>query len=258
MNFPFSKIENLLNYKFNNNHLLLQAFTRRSFSHENPEYPHNEILEFIGDAIIQSSLTAIITDKFQISTGTYKYSEGTFSKMRSHFTLGSSQADVIDRLGLSKFILCSNGDKLNHVPDVPSVQEDLFEAIIGAIALDSNYNLECINKILTSLFDLNAFFSELSDQPTISDTNEHTSRALQIINLYGPITNDTRAVNILHELHQKGIVKYLSYDLMDLNTSWECICSVDEIIVGPVYSSRRNLAKNTAAYLALTKLTEGV
>ena len=49
----FSPLEKKLNLEFKNKDLLIQAFVHRSYLNENPDFylPHNERLEFLGDAI---------------------------------------------------------------------------------------------------------------------------------------------------------------------------------------------------------------
>ena len=53
-------------------------------------------------------------------------------------------ASRIDDLGLSDYLLMGRGDVLQNIGEENSVKEDLFEAILGAIAIDSNWNTEAL------------------------------------------------------------------------------------------------------------------
>ena len=57
------EVEYLLEYSFENENLLLQAFTRRSYSQENGG-ENNEVLEFIGDRVLDYFVIKIIADEF--------------------------------------------------------------------------------------------------------------------------------------------------------------------------------------------------
>ena len=62
----YSKIEEKIGIKFNNQNLLIQAFTHRSFLNENRDegLEHNERLEFLGDAVMELVITDYLFNKF--------------------------------------------------------------------------------------------------------------------------------------------------------------------------------------------------
>ena len=47
-------------------------------------------------------------------------------------------AQRIDKLDLAQFLILGKGDQKKHVQEEASVKEDLFEAILGTVALDCN------------------------------------------------------------------------------------------------------------------------
>ncbi len=149
------EIEDLIGYHFTNSELLVQAFTRRSYSEEHGGL-NNEELEFIGDSILNMMTVKAFYDNY----GRYSWNdedydsmedgaqgfyfdgqdEGSLSKKKAKIVSKKSLAEAIDRLGIAKYLRMGEGDIKNHMEDEPSVKEDLFEAIIGAIAVDSEWN----------------------------------------------------------------------------------------------------------------------
>ena len=61
--FNYKKIESIIGYEFNNKKLLKQAFFRSSFAHENNE-ESNEVLEFIGDKVLDLAVIRILLEKY--------------------------------------------------------------------------------------------------------------------------------------------------------------------------------------------------
>ncbi|MBI4119707.1 MAG: ribonuclease III, partial [Parcubacteria group bacterium] len=59
MTSDLSKLESIISYQFKNRNLLREALTHRSYLNENPNWdvPHNERLEFLGDAVAELSVS---------------------------------------------------------------------------------------------------------------------------------------------------------------------------------------------------------
>ena len=57
-------IQSQIGYEFNNLNLLQQAFTRRSYSEENGG-ENNEVLEFIGDKVLDLIVTKYLTTQYK-------------------------------------------------------------------------------------------------------------------------------------------------------------------------------------------------
>ena len=144
-----STIQKIIGYEFNNSDLLQQAFIRRSYSKENGG-ENNEVLEFIGDKVLDFVVTKILSEEFgSITSGDYKefaseYQENKLTEIKKRLVEKNTLADCIDDLGLADYLIMGQGDRKNNVQDSPSVMEDLFEAILGAEAIDSNYDISRI------------------------------------------------------------------------------------------------------------------
>lgn len=155
------KIENLIGYEFDNLALLQQAFVRKSYSEENGG-ENNEVLEFIGDKALDLTVVKILMEKFgyyvenenEFSTD---YSEGGFTNLKKRLVEKKMLAHRIDILGLNQYLIMGKGDINKNAQDEPSVKEDLFEAIIGAVALDCDWNLETIESVLDLMLDPNYY-----------------------------------------------------------------------------------------------------
>lgn len=126
------EIEMRLDYTFQDKKLLALACTHRSFVNENKQInEHNERLEFLGDSI----LNLLISDYlYRYLPGT---PEGDLSYLRSRLVEASSCVIYVQKLELSRFILMGKGERMNDGRGRDSILSDLFEALIGAIYLDS-------------------------------------------------------------------------------------------------------------------------
>ena len=165
------KIESSIGYTFHNKALLNQAFTRKSYTEENGG-ENNEVLEFIGDEVLDYTITLILLKSCGGVDEKGEYSsmknESSLTDTKKSMVQGKTLANCIDNLHLHKYLLLGKGDIKQKVYDKDSVKEDLFEAIIGAIAVDSNYNQELITnsvKLMYSfdeeLYDMDDFVSRL-------------------------------------------------------------------------------------------------
>lgn len=155
-------IEETIGYHFKNWHLLQQAFIRRTFSKENGG-ENNEVLEFIGDKVLDYIVVQILDDTFgSFTEGEWKEyhskkTEGQLTELKKKLVDGTMLAHRIDILGLSQYLLMGKGDIKDNAQDKPKVKEDLFEAIIGAIAMDSYYDQESLYKSVRVMLEPNRY-----------------------------------------------------------------------------------------------------
>lgn len=137
-----SELESRIGCKINNRQLFIQALIHRSYLEEskNPIIP-NERLEFLGDAV----LSLLVADYLYIHFP--ENDEGFLTKVRARIVNRKVLADAAEALKLEDYIivgknLFKNGSR--------SVLSDAFEAIVGAIYLDSGIEetIRFVNKIL--------------------------------------------------------------------------------------------------------------
>lgn len=126
------EIEKKIGYSFQNKQLLTLAFVHRSYINEHRQVTqHNERLEFLGDSVlgllIAEHLYRILPD----------LSEGELSTMRARLVEASSCMSYLVNLDLQRYLLLGKGERMNDGRGRESIMADLFEAIIGAIYIDS-------------------------------------------------------------------------------------------------------------------------
>ena len=157
------EIQEIIGYSFKKPRLLQQAFIRRSYTQEHPDFQNNEVLEFIGDKVLDAAVIrhlACICGKMN-EKGEYisSYNEGKLTDLKKRLVSKTMLAHRIDVLGLNKYLIMGKGDCENNVQEDTSVKEDLFEAILGAVALDCNW-MECIiDRVLDQMLPIGEYLA---------------------------------------------------------------------------------------------------
>lgn len=176
MEINYYEIEEEIRYSFNNRDLLQQAFVRRSYSEEKGGQ-NNEVLEFIGDKALDFAVVRLMIerfgkitfdkqwDEFKLTNPKYfqtKVGEGKFTDLKKMLVQKKTLAKCIEGLGFHKLLIMGKGDLFQDVEEQDSVKEDLFESIIGAIALDSNWDMDVITNVVKRMLDIDSFFNNES------------------------------------------------------------------------------------------------
>lgn len=156
-------IEKSIGYSFKDKSLITQAFTRTSFCNEagaRGEYQSNEVLEFIGDSVLS---TAIVTKLTSEMGKRYAHglktdlNEGDFSNIKSNLSNKKNLSLSMKSLGLQKFLIMGEGDSKMNIENEPSVMEDLFESIIGAVYIDCGMNIETVMTVVAKMLDISSY-----------------------------------------------------------------------------------------------------
>ena len=131
----FSTFSQKISVSFHNLNLLIEALTHRSYLNEHREYEgsHNERLEFLGDAVLELAATDFLFKKFPAKP------EGELTAYRAALVNTVSLAESAQLLGISDYLLLSKGEAKDTGRARDVILADAFEAIIGAIYLDSGY-----------------------------------------------------------------------------------------------------------------------
>ena len=132
----FSILEKKLGLNFKNKDLLTQAFTHRSYLNENPDFKleHNERLEFLGDAVIELIVTEHLYKEYP------EKAEGELTNWRAALVNAKMMMSVADELGFNDFLLLSRGETKEVGKARAYILANTFEALLGAMYLDSGYN----------------------------------------------------------------------------------------------------------------------
>lgn len=109
--------------------LLSRALTHRSYAYEHGGLPHNERLEFLGDAV----LGLVVTDTLFRSHP--DEAEGQLAKLRAAVVNMRALAEVARTLELGSYLLLGRGEESTGGRDKTSILADTTEAVIGAVYL---------------------------------------------------------------------------------------------------------------------------
>ena len=217
-------IEQKIGYIFKSKELLQTAFTHSSFAYSH-NLESNERLEFLGDSVLNYCTTRFLFDNF-------KFNEGISSKLRAQIVSAEFVSSFICNIGLEKFLLCDNFNPEKST----NVMGDLYEAIIGAMLLDSN--LETCNKFIYESLKLSPKLVE-----EIHAKNRDYKTELQ------EFLQQKGELNLKYELKQKiGPAHNPVFTIQILIDNMPCACA----------SGRsKKEAENLAAEEALKILKEG-
>lgn len=125
--FDETEIQKKLGYEFKDKSLLATAFAHSSFANSH-HILSNERLEFLGDSL----LNFVVTDFLYQN---YPDSEGVLSKIKANLVSADNLSTIVQEMGVIIFLKSENFNPTNSI----NVECDLFEAIVGAIYLDSNF-----------------------------------------------------------------------------------------------------------------------
>jgi ribonuclease-3 len=125
-------LENLLGYRFNNQALLSQALTHRSFvnEHEGEHLCNNESMEFLGDAVLGFIISARIFQHYP------ELNEGDLSKIKAYLVSAANLVLFAEGIHLGDFVRLSRGEEKTGGRTKRAIVVDAYEAIIGAMYLD--------------------------------------------------------------------------------------------------------------------------
>jgi ribonuclease-3 len=127
-----SHLEERLGFTFRNRATLQQAFTHRSYLHENPDFvlPSNERLEFLGDAVLGFVVAQHLYQRYP------ELPEGDLTELRSSVVKGDALARFGMAMELGQFVAMSHGEEANGGRHRPIILGRTLEALVGAIFLD--------------------------------------------------------------------------------------------------------------------------
>ena len=143
-------------YRPRNTDLFKVALTHKSFSNDKENLESNERLEFLGDSIIDAIVANLLFEKFPGED------EGYLTKLKSKIVSRKALSEIGNNLDIGKNIFYKKGRSIN----MATLEGNAFEALIGAIYLDSNYEnarQSLVNHVFRNYADLNKIISEEID-----------------------------------------------------------------------------------------------
>ena len=229
-------IQEGLEYKFNEQKLLRQAFTRKSYSEEGNGAHHNEVLEFYGDKalefIVMKKLSFYYSEKNRNGKYVSSKTEGELTEIKKRLICKKMLAHRIDKLGFAEYLLMGKGDIGQNAQNIDSVKEDLFEAIVGAVAIDSDWDVQTLEELIDVMLNVEHYLDD--------DFNE-----------------DENYVDIIQEWCQKKYKQLPEYNFFEYETGFVCelyLTSNSECFEG--WGSSKREARMSAAIEAYEYLKE--
>ena len=165
-----AELQQRLGYQFRDEKLLRLALTHPSVAHEqNSPLPHNQRLEFLGDAVLGLILTRELYEKFP------EADEGALTKTRAKLVNSSSLAEHGRVLELGRYLLLSRGEENTGGRERASTLADAFESLLGAVFLDGGF-AAAHGMVLR---EFRAKFGELGALPGIENPKGELQELLQ-------------------------------------------------------------------------------
>ena len=133
-------LQRRLQHVFVDPQLLLRSITHRSYCAD-----HNERLEFLGDAVLDLAVSALLYARLQESP------EGDLSRVRANLVKESTLHTLAVQMGLADLLRLGEGAAKTGAKKLPSILANALEAVIGAVYLDGGY--EAAQALVHRLFE---------------------------------------------------------------------------------------------------------
>ena len=222
MNRELASLEDQLGYHFKDTTLLRTALTHRSAASSN-----NERMEFLGDAVLGYLISSELFQRFPTAT------EGILSRLRASLVKGDTLADIATQLQFGDYLILGSGELKSGGFRRRSILSDAFEAVIGAIYLDSDIDTvrQCI---------LPFFKQRLDECDPAAVKKDAKTRLQEYLQSRGQALPEYSVINISGEAHKQ---------------TFEVECRLTELeVISSGQGSSRRKAEQQAAKKALELL----
>lgn len=199
-------LEQRIGYKFRNSLLLAEALTHPSLGHETQRHHFdNQRLEFLGDAVLQLIFTEHLFRLFP------HFSEGQLTKLRSRLVSREGLKVHAVSIGLGTYLMMGRGEEASGGRERASILADAFEALVGAMYLDSN--LEIVRRFI--LDEAHEDIQHLALQPLEVNPKGQLQEILQAISAKSPVYE---IVSQAGPEHQKIFIAKVIWDNAELGS----------------------------------------
>lgn len=236
-------------YGIKSSSVLNQIFRRSSFAAETGQNS-NEIFEFLGDQVLSYFVVKIVSEKCGslslTDDYTFRIRENKFTQIKQSFVNNESLAKIMDEWDIAKYLILSKSDIKNEIIKEPKVKADLLEAVIGAIAIESNWEPEILETAVSKTLKIDEKIKAMIE-------SDSKAKFFDIDN----------AITTLKEMAENGACTMPDYEFTgpeilgydnDGNPIWQCSCVIINEKIGLTKIVRANSkkdAKKAAAYLIL-------
>lgn len=130
-----AKLQNIIGAKFKDQDLLKEALTHRSYLNEDPNWPlpHNERLEFLGDAVLELAVTEELYGRFP------DFPEGQLTVLRASLVNYQILGRIAAGFEVEEAMFMSRGERGDNARAKEVILANAFEALVGALYLDQGF-----------------------------------------------------------------------------------------------------------------------
>lgn len=181
------ELQSIMGVEFNEIAMLNQSLTHTSYAYElngNNNISQNERLEFLGDVVLGLIVSEYIYNKYP------HYMEGDLAKIRAKVVSRPILAKIAKHLNLGHYLLLGKGEEITGGRTRCSILADTFEAIIGAIYLDSG--LETSRSFILGQIkeDIEKITTNVHVQDYKTDFQEFTQKKFKLLPVYKVIKKE--------------------------------------------------------------------
>ena len=213
------ELEKSIGYTFKNKELLKVALTHSSYANEH-QVECNERLEYLGDAVLDLCMSCYLYDNIQLN-------EGVLTKTRAKAVCEEALNVYAEKIKLNTYLFLGNGEIQNGGRNRPAIIADAFEAMLGAVLLDSNFETvyNVVKRIVLPFFNVVIQFKDYKS--TFQEKVQADKRTLhyEIVKDEGPANDKT----------------------------YEAVVYMDDILMGRGIGKTKKEAEQNAAKAALKK-----
>lgn len=195
-----AELQQRLGHSFRDEALLRLALTHPSVAHDaNAPLPHNQRLEFLGDAVLGLVLSRELYEKFPAAD------EGALTKSRAKLVNAASLAAHGRTLGLGAHLILSRGEENTGGRERTSALADAFEALLGAIFLDGGFEAAqefVLREFATEIRELNLpadIDNPKGELQELLQAKSPDAPAYQLISAEGPDHDRQFLCAVLHD-----------------------------------------------------------
>lgn len=199
-----------------NINLYMEAVTHSSYTNENPSYPDYERLEFLGDAVLEITISDYLYKE-------RKLEEGVMTRMRASYVCEEACATYAKELELDKDIKIGSGEAIND-----TILADVFEAFVAALYLDQGFEF-------TKKFVLDIITRYI--EKGITFLHDYKSTLQELV--------QTVKKSVIYEVVEETGPSH--------NKSFTSVVKIDGIIMGKGTASSKKASEQEAARVALSK-----
>ena len=197
-------LERRIQYKFRNSLFLAEALTHPSLGHETQRHHFdNQRLEFLGDAVLQLLFTKHLFERFPT------FSEGQLTKMRSRLVSREGLRIHAISIGLGEYLMMGKGEESSGGRLRASALADAFEALIGAMYLDSD--LETVTRFV--LREAEPDIQNLLHEPVNVNPKGKLQELLQALSPRSPVYTIVKQSGPEHQKHFESVVIWTDREL---------------------------------------------